>query len=110
MRSSVGTPAGGFQQDLRRLDVVDRVDREVRAPALPDAGLRRQVEHVRAIGQQRREIGIANRRFDEAEARLAAKAGEVPFLDGSRVVIGEAVEPDDVCAVGNAVARRGSIR
>ena len=88
-----------LQQHLGRLDVVHRIDVEIASPALSDAGLRRQVKHVRPVGQQRRQVGRLNRRFDEPESRLTAQAARFRSLM-PRVVIGEAVDADDVGAVG----------
>ena len=65
-------PDAGLEQDLRRLHVVRRVGREVLAPALADAGLGREVEHVRDAVEQRRQIGVLDRRLREAESLRAA--------------------------------------
>jgi hypothetical protein len=63
-----GAPDTRFEQDLGGLHVVDRIDAEIASPALTDAGLGRQVEDVGAIGEQRVELGLLDRRFDELEA------------------------------------------
>ena len=78
---SSGRPDAGLEQHLGRLDVVHRIDAEIASPALADAGLGRQVKDVGPVGQQRAEVGGLNRRFDEAEARLAARLLQVPLLD-----------------------------
>ena len=69
-----GARVDGFvarlEQHLRRLDVVHGIDREIASPAFPHAGLRGEVKHVRAIGEQRGQIGVLNPRLDEPEARL----------------------------------------
>ncbi len=46
------------------------------------------------------EIEILNGRLDETEARMRQRAAQVPLLDRTRVVVGEAVDADDVGAVG----------
>ena len=75
------------------------IDGEIASPALAHAGLGRQVEDVRAIGEQVAEIGVL-----DAAPRRTGSAGrpcrpEVPLLDRPRVVVGEAVDADDVGAV-----------
>ena len=46
----------GLEQPLRRVDVVVRVDPEVGSPALADAGLRREMKHMRLAVEQCREV------------------------------------------------------
>ena len=99
-----------LQQHLRGLDVVHGVDREIASPAFSDAGLRGQMKHVRAIGEKRRQIGVLNRRFDEAEARMAQQRREIPLLQCPRVVIGKTVDAEDIRASTRAAALRASIR
>ncbi len=67
------TADAGFEQPLRRVDVVVGVDPEVAAPALADAGLRREMEHVGLAREQRAEVGRLERPFDEVKARLAVR-------------------------------------
>src|SRR4029079_1604060 len=97
-----------FQQQLRRVDVVHRIDLEVLAPALAHARLRRQVEHVRDPVEQRRQIRRLDLRLGEAEALAQPVLFEVAFLDRARVVIGEAVDAHHRRAV--VEERRGQVR
>jgi len=90
----------GLEQDLRGLDVVDRVDAKIAAPAFPHARLRGKMKDVRAIGEERGEIGLLDARFDQREARVAHERDEVAFLHRTRVVVREAIEADHVCPVG----------
>ena len=88
-------PDDRLQQDLRRVDVVGRVDLEVAPPALSHAGLRGQVKHVRHVVQQRIEIRVLNRRLHEPEPVVGRHGGEVRFLDRPRIVVREAVQSRD---------------
>ncbi len=97
-----------LEQDLRRLDVVRRVDLEVASPALPHTGLRGQVEHV---GRRRRAGGRGGRWIVDSmncEPRALSQRGEIGFLHLPRVVVGEAVDPRHPRAlVEQAACQRG---
>ena len=93
-----------FEQHLRGLDVVGRVNREVASPALAHAGLGGEMKHMRSIGEQRREIGILNARLDEPEVLLADQPAQIAFLDRTRVIVGEAVDADHVRALGEQLS------
>src|SRR5438093_550740 len=73
-----------FQEHLRRLDVVLGIDGEIASPAFPHARLGRQMEDVRPVAQQPVEIGILKTRFDESEARMRARSGQIAFLHRTR--------------------------
>ncbi len=51
---------------------------------------------MRPIGEQSRQVGLPQRRLDEAEARLTAQARQIPLLQCARVVIRKAIDPDDI--------------
>ena len=85
-------PHTGFEELLRGIDIVVRVDAKIAAPALSHARLRRQMKDVGHAGQQTREVRILDSRLDKAKALATLIDGEVRFLQGTRVVIGEAVD------------------
>ena len=66
-------PDARFEQALRGVDVVGRIDLEVAAPALADASLRRQMEDVGLVVEQRVKVGVLEAAFDEVEARRARR-------------------------------------
>src|SRR5205823_5884805 len=71
--------------------------------------LRGEMEDVRAIREQRREVGVLDARLDEPEAAARSRAAEIPLLHDARVVISEAVDADDVvAAIEEAFGERGS--
>ena len=55
---------------------------------------------MRAVLQQRRQVGVLDARLDEPEARMGERPREIALLDRPRVVVGEAIDADDVGAVG----------
>src|SRR5207253_4812247 len=57
-------------------------------------------KHVRPVDEDRAEVGVLEPRLDEAKSWLAPKDGQVPLLDRPRIVVGEAIEADDIRAVG----------
>src|SRR5215831_14127127 len=97
----VWRPRNGFEQHLRRFDVVHCVDAEVGTPAFANTCLSREMKDMRTPGQDAAEIGVLNGRFDEREARTVEQAGQVALLYRSRVVIRKAVEADDLGTVGD---------
>jgi hypothetical protein len=58
------------------------------------------MEDMRAIAQQRRQVGVLQPRLDEPKPRVLAQRREIAFLRRSRVVIDETVDADDFGAVG----------
>src|SRR5262249_26360346 len=81
-----------LEQDLCRVDVVDRVDLEIGAPALANAGLRGQMKDVRDVLEQRRQIRVGDGALDESESLARCVLREVRLFDRTRVIVGEAVE------------------
>ncbi len=58
----------GFEEPLGGLDVVPGIDVEIASPALPDAGLCSQMEHMRDPGQKRLQVHGLQGRLDERES------------------------------------------
>src|SRR5262249_24564872 len=56
---------------------------------------------VRAIREQRREIGVLDARLEKPEPAARKQAAQVALLHRPRIVVGEAVDPDDLDAVGD---------
>ena len=88
-----------LEQELRRLDVVRRINAEVAAPALAHAGLRRQVKHMRAIAEKVRQVEVLNPRLEKAKARMFQGGAQVPLLRRPGIVIRKGVDADDIRAV-----------
>src|SRR6185369_15706859 len=93
--------AAGLEQALRRVDVVVAVDPEVFAPARAHARLGGLVEDPVDAADQRAEVGIDEALLDEAKAGVLREARKVSLLELARVVIEEAVDPDDVMPAGH---------
>src|ERR1051325_1516016 len=67
------------------------------------------MKHVRGVSQERGQIRVLNARFDERELRVPEQRAEIPLLRRARIVIGEAVDADDLVAVGKeALCQSGS--
>ena len=72
---------------------------ELCSPALAHTRLRGQMEDVCDTTQQRFEVGILDPSLDEPEPTTSVVDVKVRFLDVARVVVSEAVEPDDLRAL-----------
>ena len=59
------------------------------------------MEDMRAIGDERLQIGVLDPRFDEAEARAGEQLAQIALLHRPRIVVGERIDADDVDAVGD---------
>ncbi len=57
------------------------------------------MEDVGPVRQQRAQVGVLNPRFHEPETRMPPRRGEIPLLVGPRIVVGKAVDADDIGAV-----------
>ncbi len=100
---------GRLQEPLGGADIGGDVGLEGRAPARPDAGLRRQVEDDLGPRDERSEVDVVEVRFEEREARPAEEAGDVPVLDPPRIVIGHGVDARHrVARVEKAAAEAGA--
>ena len=69
---------------------------EALAPARPHAGLGREVEYDLDAVEVGREIGRREVDLGEREAGLATQLREVSLLQRARIVVGEAIDPEDV--------------
>ncbi len=78
---------------------------EVPTPRGPHAGLRREVIDLIGALEQRREVQILQASLDKAKASVLAQDGDVLLLHRSRVVVGEAVDPDDLGTIREEALR-----
>ncbi len=89
-----------LEQPLRGDDVVTHIAIELVSPAGSHPGLARQVvDHTRAF-ERRGEVGAHQVELFEGEIPMARRHLEVLLLASAPVVVGEAVDADDLVAVG----------
>ena len=89
-----------LEQALGGDDVVAHVVIELVSPARPDARLPGQVVHDVGAFQGGGEVGVDQVELFEREVAVTPSHLEVLLLAGAPVVVGEAVDADDVMTVG----------
>jgi hypothetical protein len=85
-----------LEQSLGGEHVVMDVRGELAAPGAADAGLGRLVEHDRGTLEPGPDIDRGQVRPDQLEPGLLEEPGKVAPLVGSRIVVGEGVDTDDL--------------